>query len=747
MKRRWTTAGLGLAVGISMALMQWQPARAQVEPLPPFPGIVPSTRFELSETVHLDRADSSVLADLERAKAYLADRQWDEAIETLCTVMEAADEKLMAVTERRYVSLRDYGHLQLAALPPEALALYRSRIDPLARQWYEDGVARRDRRLLANVVEQAFASSWGDDALLALGEMALESGDFAMARWLWERIVPAEPPPDTPPTWPGFPDTDLDLADVRARLALVSILEGSTARARDELEQFARLHADARGRLGGPEVNYAEALGTLLREAGAWPQPAPDPDWPTFAGNAWRNKTAPESADVGQVAWRISLPQIAGAPEPPNGANARRRGVAEDSHAPLSYHPVLVGHLVLINSRREILAVDVRTGQPAWEGAGASIYRSEFEGAAGAPTDPAHVLGMPRCTLTIHDGRLYGRMGTSVTSGPQQSVYNMRPGYLVCLDLAAEGRLAWKIQAEGGWAFEGSPVADGENVYVAMRSSDVRPEAHVACFDAQTGRRRWRRSVCAAETPARRSLFQNTHNLLTLSQQTIYYNTNLGAVAALSARDGQPLWVSLYPRARQGDLLNLAPHWHRDLNPCVYDHGRLLVAPADSPRIFALDAATGQILWQTGPEVEDAVHLLGTTEEHLIASGRKLYWIGLKEESAGRVKHVWPDGNEQPGYGRGLLAAGDVLFPTRQKIYLFDQQTARPKKVIDLVPLGATGGNLLAGGGRLLIATADELIALGPQRQPSREAPKELTLTSPASFPRFAWEPAKTGGP
>ena len=38
-------------------------------------------------------------------------------------------------------------------------------------------------------------------------------------------------------------------------------------------------------------------------------------------------------------------------------------------------------------------------------------------------------------------------------------------------------------------------------------------------------------------------------------------------------------------------------HWQRDLNPCLFDHGRLYVAPADSPRVYALDAATGQILW------------------------------------------------------------------------------------------------------------------------------------------------------
>ena len=29
-----------------------------------------------------------------------------------------------------------------------------------------------------------------------------------------------------------------------------------------------------------------------------------------------------------------------------------------------------------------------------------------------------------------------------------------------------------------------------------MRRNDIRPQAHVACFDPQTGRLRWRRFVC-----------------------------------------------------------------------------------------------------------------------------------------------------------------------------------------------------------------------------------------------------------
>jgi hypothetical protein len=209
-------------------------------------------------------------------------------------------------------------------------------------------------------------------------------------------------------------------------------------------------------------------------------------------------------------------------------------------------------------------------------------------------------------------------------------------------------------------------------------------------------------------------LHETTHNLLTLHGDTLYLNTNLGAVAALSARDGKVKWVSLYPRVLKGNLIEPAPHTCRDLNPCIYHRGMLLAAPADSRRIFVLDAATGQILGQTGPEVDDVVHLLGVSGETLIASGERVYWIGLNPDEEGNLKrkHVWPLGSDKLGYGRGVLAGDCLLWPTRERIYLFDQQTGKQKDVIPLVDRGVLGGNLLVAPGYLLIAGSEELVAL-----------------------------------
>jgi hypothetical protein len=682
--------------------------------------VLSSPQFELAETVQVDAVEGTVLANLERVKAYLANRRWDEAVETLRQIMENSEGKLVPAGSRRYVNLREYCQMQLAAMPAEALKLYRSRVDAAAEKWYQEGIAERNSKLLRNVLDRSFASSWGDKALWALGEIDLESGDFTSARWCWERIMPIRLPSNQMPAWLSYPDTSLDLASIRARLVLVSILEGSPERARDELAQFVRLHQVARGRWGGQEVNYAQALTSLLAESSNWPARKPTADWPTFAGFSSRNAIAPELIDVGEAAWRIPLHQVKPA------VNAAVAGVAENAQAPLSYHPVLVGDVVLINDQAEIRAIRASTGKRAWGKADGVIFRDPLDKPPEDLSNPANTLGTARFTMTVHEGKLFARMGRAITGRPRESTLRASGGYLVCLDLAAEGQLLWEITAKEGWAMEGSPVCDGSNVYVAMRRGDILAQAHVACLDAQTGRQRWRRMVCAADTPDHGALYQSTHNLLTLEHGTLYYNTNLGAVAAISAEDGRVLWVTLYPRQRTGNLAKPAPHWQRDLNPCLFDRGTLLVAPADSPQIFAIDASTGQILWETGSQTEDAVHLLGVAGDCLIAGGRRLYWISLKPADAGRIKYVWPDSNARPGYGRGILSGDCVLFPTREtvngatvdSIRVFDQKTAHLIKNIDLRYRGeppVSAGNLLIADGRLLIATGTELISLGRQ--------------------------------
>jgi outer membrane protein assembly factor BamB len=687
-----------------------------------------TTHFKISEAVEFDKVDSATEKRLEQIKAAVAGQQWDEAVESLRKLTEDRSGKVVAFNTQRYVNVRDFAHLQIAALPAEALALYRGRVDPQARRWFEQGVAQRDTGLLRNVVEQLLCSSWGDDALLALGEIALEQGDYGNARGYWEKILPtwywagqASPvgQAEGTTTWLVYPDTDLELSAVRARLLWVLILEGERVLARASLDAFAREFGDVEGRFAGRTAPYIETLRKLLEESADWPTVPDGDDWPTFAGSPARNKVAPAAIKIGTLAWRQDLDET-----PPGNVALTLKPVAEKRNEPLSYHPVVVGDWVLVNDRHRIRAFDLRSGAPA-VGDDPVIFASRprnGEQAAGETRrGPANCLGTARFTMTAFGNRLYARMGDPVTSHASETMGRRTAandaGSLVCVNLAGEGKLIGEIRPPGeSWSFEGAPLTDGEFVYIGLRQSGNRPQAHVACYDADLTHLRWHRMVSKAETPAQGSFQEITHNLLTLERGVLYYNTNLGAVAAIDARDGQTRWVFRYPRSCSVDFDDQAKHFYRDLTPCLYDRGVLYVAPADSHLIFALDAPTGMLLWHS-PHPDDAIHLLGVGGGNLIASGEKLWWINRATgKLSGPADGRWPDGPTPKGFGRGVLAGGKIYWPTASKIYVFDQRSGAKEQEVELITRDVLrGGNLLVAGDTLLIATHKELMALRPR--------------------------------
>jgi outer membrane protein assembly factor BamB len=200
-------------------------------------------------------------------------------------------------------------------------------------------------------------------------------------------------------------------------------------------------------------------------------------------------------------------------------------------------------------------------------------------------------------------------------------------------------------------------------------------------------------------------------------------------VAALRAEDGEVEWILRYPRAPwdASDPDRSRQHWYRDLNPCLIHKGLVIVAPVDCDRLFALDVATGSVVWSTQPQqAVDVVHVLGVVGDQLMVSGDRLYWIDVRD---GQVSASFPARVEAGlrGYGRGLLAGDCVYWPTRDKIYVFAQDGQRQvRQPIDLAPAGLTGGNLVLADDVLLIATATELAAFNPfgrQATPTASAP------------------------
>ena len=777
--------------------------------------VVGQGRGQVFERTHplppaeVDMLDSASAAHLESAKRFIAEEQWAEAVEAIRRVMEADEGRLVKVDLalplpgfERYVPATEFCQWRLAALAmeaPAALAHYRGLIDALAEGWLRQAIEEREPSGFERIINRAFASRFGDEALLRLGELALARGDFALARSSWERIHPtltvtpaASAKLQSPvgsPLWPAlkefdfaqhgrdlaelfpvagpvpagvYPDTDLDLAGIAARLVVVSILENDLDRARVELERLRALYPEAEGQLGGQSGKLVDLLSHQFEAAQTWPPKRQSTDWTTFAGNFERAKTAADPVDIGgQPLWSFALPRL-NADREMTGAGRLR--VADDGKRVLSYFPVVANDRVLLRfdarTNSYVAALDLRTGSKVWQvdyrrgtqDPEPRLSNEPFE-VNDAHADLTRHAGVARYTQTIVGNKAFLRMGSPISSPASRrlpQIVSSDQGFLLGLDLESEGKPleGFPIRPESmAWAFEGTPVADEETLYVAMRRVDgARSQIYVAAFELQTtavgaedaealgarpsGCMKWRTKICSGATPGGGDIDELTHLLLTMSEGTIYCNTNLGAVAAIDADNGHLQWLVKYPRSpfRTGDPDRNDEQFFRDLNPCLFYKGLLIVAPSDCDQIFALHAATGQLAWALpSGDCADVMHLLGIGEDCLLASGNWLYWIDIY---SGRLLTQFPQpgpgGPTQAapsprGFGRGVLAGDSVYFPTREQLFVFQQRPLKsnfgwqPQLVrqIDLAPRGVTGGNVIVASGVLLIASGDKLVAFG----------------------------------
>jgi outer membrane protein assembly factor BamB len=408
-----------------------------------------------------------------------------------------------------------------------------------------------------------------------------------------------------------------------------------------------------------------------------------------------------------------------------------------------------------------VVALDLRTGRRLWQvdysrglNLGTALQAAEdkpFEVNDGHGGLAQHV-GVARYTLTADGSKVFARLGSPVTvPSPRRAALWLAKdqGFLLGLDLATQGKPleGFPIRPPGSdWSFEGTPLAHDGASYVAMRRTEAgRSQIFAAAFELQTtataiaddrddnarpgGRLKWRTRICSAAPVGGGQFDELTNVLVTLDGGRLYVNTHSGAIAAISAPSGQLLWLLKYPRVAARESTDRpGRHLARDLAPCLAWKDLIIAAPADSDRIFALEAATGQLAW-TLPSgaADDAVHLLGVENDVLVASGDFLYWI---DASGGRLLTQFPaghtDGGSQAapsprGLGRGLIAGEHIWWPTRQSILIFDVRPdstnfgPRPRllREIPLAPRDIAGGNLVIADGILLIATGDRLAAFG----------------------------------
>lgn len=736
----------------------------------------------------LQLLDAAGAAHLENARQLLAQKEYDEAVEAIRRVLENDGGRLIPVRRDPqansnvptwHVTVREYCHWRLAALAheaPEALAAYRRLVDPLAERWLKEGREQHRPALLRRVVDESWASRWGDDAALSLGDEALSRGELTTARYWWERTGLGfhSRAKAIGEVSPFYPDSDLQPADVRARLLLASILAGDSEQVAAELKIFREQHATDVGTIAGRRGNYLELLTALSEQAKTWP-PLQRPATPTtWGGTAERNGVFVQPPDpAGKPLWTAPLPRLT---SDRDVIGAGRLRVADDMKSLAAYYPAIWKNDLLIraDSRGEsyLAAFDLATGAIRWRvgyprSATTQTEAPADDGTLGeindAHSDLARHVGVARYTVTISGDKAFARMGSSVTIPRSRRIERLLAkdqGWLLGVDLAAEGKplSGFPIRPESPeWSFEGAPLVQDGALYVAMRHVEgSRSQIYVACFELATtyvpnnedqddprpaGRLRFRTRIASTATLGGGNLDEISGLLLTSAHGHIYCNTNAGAIGCVEAAAGRLKWVVTYPRLlfRRDDATGDSTFF-RDLNPCLAANGLIIVAPQDCDRIIALDALSGHVLWQTSAgTATDATTLLGVRNNTLIAAGDRIYWLDV---NTGRQLTQYPAGRPDAtsaaasprGLGQGVIVGEQVWWPTRENILIFSTQPARRGnewsppllKEIQLVPRGITGGNLLVAGDKLILTTGARLAVFGPQPPVSQPQPPEV---------------------
>ncbi|TWT87275.1 outer membrane biogenesis protein BamB [Pseudobythopirellula maris] len=735
-----------------------------------------------------ERVSSRAERRLRQVGALMAEGVWDEAIDLLETLPADEPGKLVEIKTSTgapsglFEPVAAHCQRLLAALPAEGLALYRQRVDATARDWLEEGLARRDEALLRRVADELRASSHAGRALLALGEVALERGDVAAARRAWRSCDrrlsgPFGRPLDValagidldehgplvdqtlaePSLVPGLvvcPEGATPIGDLLARMAVASLRAGKIDAARLEADLLERWAPDAAGRLAGRDGLYVDALREMISAVGE--RPSADEPIAPLAGWQW-DKPIDVASDEPQALDKIN-PQLAAR------LRARRQlgllaNLMDEVEGP-RVAPQTMDSLLLYSHEGELRAADLATGAPASTQDGL-LYQDGLDLNDPAARRPAavRVLNgqirlMPGGRVVVGPQRFLSGRTNAAGAAPDDKPITASHGVwyatvrskraatspggralrekILGLDLRSEAKPVFDLEPpDESSTFVGSPACDAQRVYAVLAEDELRPRLSVLCALRATGRVLWRTPIGGGQPIASQSAADTVRPGLTLAGDSLYVATNLGAVVAIDRTSGRVRWLSLYDRLPAGDAQTSSEASSRAA--CVVDADRLFVLPSDSPSLLAFDAPSGARLW-SAPQDDPEGELLGVDRGVLVTSGRR---VRGHDALTGARRYAWPESDHAGlrGMGRGCLAGGEVFWPTRDALYTLDARTGGlARQPVDLTPLGGEGANVSAaslGGERVLVvAGKDGINVLGPHPAPRKEPEAGLARLS-----------------
>lgn len=591
----------------------------------------------------------------------------------------------------------------LADWPENGIRVYRGAFERRAKDAYKAALHARDVDALADVMDRYFVTSAAAAVADAMSELCMESGRFAEAERVCERIIASHPDRDR--LKPAFV----------ARLAILAAAAGREREAQERLAEYERILSGVPITWSGHQLPLATVVDAVLSDVRALGHGADDARWPCFAGSPARNRPGEFVIDRLALLWRFDKfapGTLAGAAD--DGETGATHDIREAGKL-LMLHPVADASRLYFQDADDIWGIDRTAGTQVWHysvGSSASGRDGGSDGATAQWYAP-----------TVFRDRLYACTGFETVPyyGYEAA---LRTTAAVCLD-AATGRLIWRTDPSAMGVdrekvgFGSSPLVTVDGVFVLARRRRTFgfEDCYLVRLDTDDGHVVFQTHLGSGSVGGF-GYRQATLSLPALDGGVVYVCSNLGTVAAVSARTGRVEWLTPYSRRSETDRralmrsseLDVAP-WH--INPVVVAGQRVICRPLDASPLMIVDRRDGHILHTLDETKVGRVQtILGTDE-------RSLYLLVEVNESS-RVVGVdlasaeiaWqadlPD--DARVLGRGVLSGDAVLLPTSVGLCAFDARNG--SRTMEAWP-EESSGNLLAMRGQLVVAGNDHVSAYG----------------------------------
>ncbi len=538
-----------------------------------------------------------------------------------------------------FVPAAQYVQRRIMRFPKEDLSFYRTLHDARAREAYELARAKFSLPGLTDIADKMLATSYGDNALMELGNAALDSGQPLEALERYQTLLDF------------FPDSDCRTRELTLKI-----------------EYCRKVLGDKPGKPVGTvksSLSPKSLAGLKALVAGTTFKPTPRAQLASSphitADDYAQLPPTQDPKGLQEPVWKQRLP-----------------GSRNDYY--VYTHPVITENSVIYRHKNIVYCRSLLGGGLRW--------KNDLGG---------------RVTWQNWQSRQYAQEGVLVQDGLVFTPMYKNGPSLVALDEItgqlkwAYGPMSASSTEEARMRFESAPTGGQRSVYASYIKDNIDGDTHtdseygVMAFDSASGRVLWRQEICRMMPEKFTGGFAVKHRnrIRSFSSPplcvagTVYVSTNAGAVSALDARSGRIKWTMRYPYhpgvhdltrtfgklgKLHGGNAYVRPHspmfWLSQ--PPLLIGEQLFVLPVDTPLMLALDRRTGKVLWSRKKMGPGFTHFLGP-----ISTGE------LVISTTGRVKHhapfnAWRTGSPiillDPKTGKTTWQSPDIIMPDKQPV-------------------------------------------------------------------------------